>query len=185
MSDVKHDHGADHDQSSEATAEVDLNDDAAVDELAALRAERDDLKDRLLRTLAESENVRKRADRDRREAEKYGGTRIVRDLLPVYDNLRRALNSAADAAGAEADKALIEGVELTLRELLKVLTKHGVTPIVPEIGEQFDPSNHEAMFEAPVPCTKAGEILQVMTEGFILHDRLVRPAQVGVSSNPG
>jgi molecular chaperone GrpE len=185
MSDVKHDHGADHDQSSEATAEVDLNDDAAVDELAALRAERDDLKDRLLRTLAESENVRKRADRDRREAEKYGGTRIVRDLLPVYDNLRRALNSAADAAGAEADKALIEGVELTLRELLKVLTKHGVTPIVPEIGEQFDPSNHEAMFEAPVPGTKAGEILQVMTEGFILHDRLVRPAQVGVSSNPG
>jgi molecular chaperone GrpE len=185
MSDVKQDHGADHDQSSEATAEVDLNDDAAVDELAALRAERDDLKDRLLRTLAESENVRKRADRDRREAEKYGGTRIVRDLLPVYDNLRRALNSAADAAGAEADKALIEGVELTLRELLKVLTKHGVTPIVPEIGEQFDPSNHEAMFEAPVPGTKAGEILQVMTEGFILHDRLVRPAQVGVSSNPG
>jgi molecular chaperone GrpE len=186
MSDAKHDHSADHDQPGEAMdAEVDLTDGAPIDELSALRAERDELKDRLLRTLAESENVRKRADRDRREAEKYGGTRIVRDLLPVYDNLRRALNSAADAPGAEADKALIEGVELTLRELLKVLTKHGVTPIVPEVGDAFDPSNHEAMFEAPVPGTKAGEILQVMTEGFILHDRLVRPAQVGVSSNPG
>ncbi|MCT4682610.1 MAG: nucleotide exchange factor GrpE, partial [Roseicyclus sp.] len=88
-------------------------------------------------------------------------------------------------AAGDADKALMEGVELTLRELLKVLGKHGVTPIVPEVGEQFDPQSHEAMFEAPVPGTKAGEILQVMAEGFLLHDRLVRPAQVGVSSNPG
>lgn len=154
-----------------------------VAELDALRAERDDLKDRLLRTLAESENVRKRADRDRREAEKFGGTRIVRDLLPVYDNLRRALNSAADAQGAAADAALVEGVELTLRELMKVLAKHGVTLIVPEVGDRFDPETHEAMFEAPVPGTKAGDILQVMAEGFLLHDRLIRPAQVGVSSN--
>ena len=80
-----------------------------LDPITALIAERDGLKDRLLRTLAESDNVRKRAERDRREAEKYGGTRIVRDLLPVYDNLRRALNSAADAAG-DADRALVEGV---------------------------------------------------------------------------
>lgn len=164
-------------------AEPDLNMDT-VDALSALVAERDELKDRLLRTLAESENVRKRADRDRREAEKFGGTRIVRDLLPVYDNLRRALNSAADAA-SDADKALVEGVELTLRELLNVLSKHGVTPILPEIGDRFDPETHEALFEAPVPGTKAGEILQVMAEGFLLHDRLVRPAQVGVSSNTG
>lgn len=155
-----------------------------MDEVDALRAERDALKDRLLRTLAESENVRKRAERDRRESEKYGGTRIVRDLLPVYDSLRRALDSAVDAEGA-ADKALMEGVELTLRELLKVLGKHGVTTIVPEVGDTFDPNAHEAMFEAPVPGTKAGEILQVMADGFLLHDRLVRPAQVGVSSNPG
>ena len=155
-----------------------------LDPITALIAERDGLKDRLLRTLAESDNVRKRAERDRREAEKYGGTRIVRDLLPVYDNLRRALNSAADAAG-DADRALVEGVELTLRELLKVLTKHGDTPIVPEIGDRFDPESHEALFEAPVPGTKAGDILQVMAEGFMLHDRLVRPAQVGVSSNTG
>lgn len=185
MSDAKQDHVADQEQAEEAmTAEVDLTGDAAMDELDAMRVERDELKDRLLRTLAESENVRKRAERDRREAEKYGGSRIVRDLLPVYDNLRRALNSAADAPG-EADSALLEGVELTMRELLKVLGKHGVTVIAPEIGDIFDPNTHEAMFEAPVPGTKAGDILQVMTEGFILHDRLIRPAQVGVSSNPG
>jgi molecular chaperone GrpE len=185
MSDQKHDHIAEEEPMDEAAAHDDIPAEAPLDDAEALRAECDELRDRLLRTLAESENVRKRADRDRREAERFGGTRIVRDLLPVYDNLRRALNTAEDAAGAEADKALIEGVELTLRELLKVMTKHGVTPIVPEIGEQFDPQNHEAMFEAPVPGTKAGEILQVMTEGFMLHDRLVRPAQVGVSSNPG
>jgi molecular chaperone GrpE len=161
-----------------AGPEVDLSEEP-VDEVDALRAERDELKDRLLRTLAESENVRKRAERDRRdrESEKYGGTRIVRDLLPVYDNLRRALDSSAEAEG-EADKALTEGVELTLRELLKVLSKHGAEPIVPEVGDAFDPQSHEAMFEAPVPGTKAGEILQVMAEGFLLHDRLVRPAHL-------
>jgi molecular chaperone GrpE len=185
MSDAKRDHIAEQQQAEEAaTAEVDLTSDMPVDELDALRAERDDLRDRLLRTLAESENVRKRAERDRREAEKFGGSRIVRDLLPVYDNLRRALNSATDAAG-EADKALTEGVELTLRELLKVMDKHGVTLIAPQVGDAFDPNTHEAMFEAPVPGTRAGDILQVMTEGFVLHDRLLRPAQVGVSSNPG
>lgn len=185
MSDAKHDHVADQEQAEEAaTAEVDLTGDMPADELDAIRAERDELRDRLLRTLAESENVRKRADRDRREAEKFGGSRIVRDLLPVYDNLRRALNSAADATG-EADNALLEGVELTLRELLKVMDKHGVTLVAPQVGDAFDPNTHEAMFEAPVPGTKAGDILQVMTEGFMLHDRLLRPAQVGVSSNPG
>jgi molecular chaperone GrpE len=185
MSEAKQDPIAETDLSEADTfaTEPELNMDT-VDALSALATERDELKDRLLRTLAESENVRKRADRDRREAEKFGGTRIVRDLLPVYDNLRRALNSAADAA-SDADKALVEGVELTLRELLNVLTKHGVTPIIPEIGDRFDPETHEALFEAPVPGTKVGDILQVMAEGFLLHDRLVRPAQVGVSSNTG
>jgi len=187
MSDAKSQNLAEELQPDEAEletpVEVDLTEEP-MDEVEALRIERDDLKDRLLRTLAESENVRKRAARDRREAEQYGGTRLARDLLPVYDNLRRALTSAAEAEG-EADKALTEGVELTLRELLNVLGKHGVTPIVPEVGDQFDPQEHEAMFEAPVPGTKAGEILQVMAEGFLLHDRLLRPAQVGVSSNPG
>ena len=157
--------------------------DPVLVELDALRTERDALKDRLLRTLAESENVRKRADRDRREGEAYGGAKLLRDLMPVYDNLRRALDAAGDEERAAAS-AVIDGVELTLRELLNVLSKHGVTPIVPEIGDVFDPQQHEAMFEAPVPGTKAGQIIQVMAEGFILHDRLLRPAQVGVSSMP-
>ena len=159
---------------------IDLND----DELAALKAERDDLKDRYMRALADAENSRKRADRDRREAEMYGSTRLARDLLPVYDNLKRALDAAGEETRQQAS-ALIEGLELTLRELVSVMTKHGVTPISPAIGDAFDAQLHQAMFEAPVPGTKAGQIIQVMTEGFLLHDRLLRPAQVGVSSMAG
>jgi molecular chaperone GrpE len=153
-------------------------------ELDALRAERDDLKDRWMRALADAENARKRSDRDRREAENYGGSKLARDLLPVYDNLKRGLEAATDKQ-REVSAALIEGVELTMREVVNVFKKHGIEPISPEIGERFDPQNHEAMFEAPVPGTKAGDIIQVMTEGFMLHDRLLRPAQVGVSSTPG
>ena len=154
---------------------------AEEEALDALRAERDELKDRLLRTLAESENVRKRAQRDRQEAEQYGGSKLARDMLPVFDNLRRAL----DAAGEEGVAGpVIEGVELTLRELISVFGKHGVTPVTPEVGDKFDPAIHQAMFEAPVPGTKAGDIIQVMADGFLLHDRLLRPAQVGVSSTP-
>ena len=156
----------------------------AADELEGLRAERDELRDRFMRALADAENARKRADRDRREAEQYGSTRLARDLLPVYDNLKRALDVATDETREQA-AALIEGVDLTLRELTNVMTKHGVKPISPAVGEQFDPQQHQAMFEAPLPGTKAGQIIQVMTEGFMLHDRLLRPAQVGVSSNPG
>ena len=153
-------------------------------ELDALRAERDDLKDRWMRALADAENALKRSDRDRREAENYGGSKLARDLLPVYDNLKRGLEAATDEQ-REVSAALIEGVELTMREVVNVFKKHGIEPISPEIGERFDPQNHEAMFEAPVPGTKAGDIIQVMTEGFMLHDRLLRPAQVGVSSTPG
>ena len=153
-------------------------------ELDALRAERDDLKDKWMRALADAENARKRGDRDRREAENYGGSKLARDLLPVFDNLKRGLEAATDDQ-REVSAALIEGVELTMREVVNVFKKHGIEPISPEIGERFDPQNHEAMFEAPVPGTKAGDIIQVMTEGFMLHDRLLRPAQVGVSSTPG
>ena len=153
-------------------------------ELDALRAERDELKDRWMRALADAENARKRGDRDRREAENYGGSKLARDLLPVYDNLKRGLEAATDDQ-REVSAALIEGVELTMREVVNVFKKHGIEAVSPEIGERFDPQNHEAMFEAPVPGTKAGDIIQVMTEGFMLHDRLLRPAQVGVSSTPG
>ena len=150
------------------------------EEIEALRGENAELKDRYVRALAETENVRKRAQRDRAEAEQYGGSKLARDLLPVYDNLTRAL----DAAGEDADKGLVEGVELTLRELISVFGKHGIEPIVPAEGDRFDPAVHQAMFEAPVPGTKAGEIIQVAATGFMLRERLLRPAQVGVSSTP-
>lgn len=159
-----------------------LEDYIAAEELDALRAERDDMRDRFMRALADAENARKRGERDRREAEQYGGSKLARDMLPVYDNLKRALDAANEETRAQA-AALIEGLELTLRELTNVLKKHGVTEINPAIGEVFDPQLHQAMFEAPVPATKAGQIIQVMGVGFLLHDRLLRPAQVGVSSN--
>ena len=154
-----------------------------ADELETLRAERDEFRDKFMRALADTENMRKRAERDRREAEQYGGTRLARDLFPVYDNMRRALDTVTEEQRA-AQAALIEGLELTLRELKNVFGKHGVTIIAPAIGEVFDPQVHEAMFEAAVPGTVSGTILQCMAEGFLLHDRLIRPAQVGVSSNP-
>ncbi len=152
------------------------------EQVEALQAERDEYKDKFMRALADAENARKRADRDRREAEQYGSTRLARDLLPVYDNLNRALAAVGDEQRSAA-AALIEGVELTLRELTNVMTRHGMKPIAPKAGDAFDPEMHEAMFEAPLPGTKAGQIIQVMAEGFMLHDRLLRPAQVGVSSN--
>ena len=152
-----------------------------VDELAAVTAERDEYRDRFMRALADAENSRKRADKDRREAENYGGSKMARDLLPVYDNMKRAVEAAGDEQ-KEAAAALIEGVELTMRELLNVFKKHGIQPISPQVGDRFDPQLHQAMFEAPLPGTKAGDIIQVSAEGFMLHDRLLRPSQVGVSS---
>ena len=156
---------------------------AQGDELTAVMAERDDYKDRWVRALADAENTRKRADRDRREAEQYGGSRLARDMLPVYDNLARALAAESENSNS-ADAALLEGVQLTMRELLNVFSKHGIELIEPQVGDKFDPQLHEAMFEAPVPGTKAGDIIQVSAAGFMLHDRLLRPAQVGVSSMP-
>lgn len=154
--------------------------DTAAD-LSALEAERDDWRDRYMRVLAESENTRKRAERDRREGELYGATRLARDLLPVHDALRRAIG-AAGAQTAET-AGIVEGIELTLRELHSVFSRHGISIIAPTIGETFNPETQQAMFEAPVPGTRAGSIIEVMAEGFTLHDRLLRPAQVGVSSN--
>ncbi|MDP5219452.1 nucleotide exchange factor GrpE [Ruegeria sp. 2205SS24-7] len=152
-------------------------------ELDALRAERDQYKDRFMRALADAENSRKRGDKARRDAEQYGGSKLARDMLPVYDNMKRALESATDEQ-KEVSAALIEGVELTMRALLDVFSKHGIRVVSPEVGDRFDPQMHEAMFEAPLPGTRAGDIIQVSAEGFMLHDRLLRPAQVGVSSMP-
>lgn len=170
---------AEEEEYAEEMAEID----GEALELDQLRAERDELKDRFMRALADAENARKRSDKDRREAENYGGSKLARDMLPVYDNMKRALESATDEQ-REVSAALLEGVELTMRELLNVFKKHGIERISPEVGDTFDPQHHQAMFEAPVPGTKAGEIIQVSAEGFMLHDRLLRPAQVGVSSTP-
>ena len=152
-------------------------------ELEHVRVERDQYKDRFMRALADAENARKRSDKDRREAENYGGSKLARDMLPVYDNMKRALEAATEEQRSISGP-LLEGIELTMRELLSVFKKHGMEVIAPQVGDRFDPQHHQAMFEAPVPGTKAGDIIQVAAEGFMLHDRLLRPAQVGVSSMP-
>ena len=157
--------------------------DAVDDEWEQLVVERDQLKDRLMRSLADAENTRKRLERDRRDAETYGGSKLARDMLPVYDNMQRALE-AVDDNQREASKALIEGIELTLRELLNTFSKHKIERVSPEIGEKFDPQVHQAMFEAPVPGIDGGKVIQMLTDGFVIGDRLLRPAQVGVSSAP-
>lgn len=156
---------------------------AEFDEIDAIRAERDDFRDKFMRALADAENSRKRADKDRKDAEEYGGAKLSRDLLPIHDNLERAIEAGGETSDAES-KALVDGVELTMRELLNVFRKHGIETIAPEIGDRFDPKVHQAMFEAPLPGTKGGDIIQVSAKGFMLYDRLLRPAQVGVSSNP-
>ncbi|MFY0681993.1 MAG: nucleotide exchange factor GrpE [Thalassovita sp.] len=165
-----------------AEEELEISDEEV--EVDSLRAERDDYKDKFMRALADAENSRKRADKQRREAEQYGGSKLARDMLPVYDNLSRAMEAVTEEQREQVGP-MLEGIELTLRELRNVFKKHGIEVIAPEVGDKFDPQQHEAMFEAPVPGTKAGEIIQVSAEGFMLHDRLLRPAQVGVSSMTG
>jgi len=171
------------DEIDEIEDDLDLEEDVLAEpDLEGLIKERDQLKDRLLRAFAETENLRKRAERDRRDAETYGGTKLARDLLSVQDNLGRALDNIDDDM-REKHKSLTEGLELTLRELLSVFEKHKILSVAPEIGDKFDPKMHQAMFEAPVPNTTKGSIIQVMATGFAIGDRLLRAAQVGVSSN--
>jgi molecular chaperone GrpE len=150
--------------------------------LEKLIEERDALQDKLMRTLADSENLRKRSIRDRSDAEVYGGTKLARDLLSVYDNITRALETVSDEQ-KKSNSALIEGIELTRKEIISGFEKHKIIRVLPEIGDAFDPLLHQAMFEAPMPDTKAGEIIQIMAVGFKMGERLLRPAQVGVSSN--
>ncbi len=164
----------------EGSLAQELIDDPEV-QITMLLDERDELKDKWMRALADGENLRKRAAKDRRDAELYGGTRLARDLLSVYDNMNRALE-AIDEDMREKHKPVVEGIELTQRELLNTFEKHQIRIIRPEVGDRFDPNLHQAMFEAPVPGQKQGTIIQVMTDGFEIGDRLLRAAQVGVSS---
>ena len=152
-----------------------------VSELDELQAKCDELQDKYMRAVAEGENVRKRAVKERVEAEQRGGRRLARDVLSVYDNMKRAIETVDDSQ-REGSKALIEGIELTMRELINTFEKHQIEAIAPKEGEKFDPQFHEALFEAPVPGTTKGHIIQVLGEGFTIAGSLVRPAQVGVSA---
>lgn len=146
----------------------------------ALAQEVAELKDRLLRTLAEMENLRRRTEREVVDARTYGISAFARDLLVVADNMRRALESAAPDTADPAVKSLLEGVELTERELLKTLERHGVKKFVPQ-GEKFDPNLHQAMFEVPDSSSPAGTVVQVVQAGYMIGDRVLRPALVGVA----
>jgi molecular chaperone GrpE len=150
--------------------------------LAALEAELAQGRDQLLRTLAELENMRKRAVREREDATKYAAGAFAKDLLSVADNLRRALEAVpADMKGS----AIVQGVEATEREMLKAFEKNGIRRIDPS-GVPFDPNFHEVMFESPVPGKPDGTVFQVLEAGYVLNDRLLRPARVGVVRNaPG
>ena len=153
---------------------------AAQADAAALAAE---LKDKLLRALAEMENLRKRTEREVAETRLYGVASFARDMLVVADNMRRALDAVAPELRASAQagmKALIDGVELTERELLKALEKNGVRQFTPQ-GEKFDPNLHQAMFEVPDASVPAGSIVQVVQPGYLIGERVLRPAMVGVS----
>lgn len=146
-------------------------------------AEAADLKDRLLRALADMENLRRRAQKDREDAQKYAVSSFARDMLPVADNLRRAIASIPEDGNPEsgAMASFVEGVALTEKELLATLERHGISKIEPAAGEKFDPQVHEAMFEAPVPGAESGTVFQVLETGYMIHDRLLRPAKVGVA----
>ncbi|WBU30231.1 nucleotide exchange factor GrpE [Rhodopseudomonas palustris] len=149
----------------------------------ALVREAADARDKMLRTLAEMENLRKRTQKEVADARTYGVTSFARDVLDIADNLQRALDAVPADARANAEpglKALIEGVELTERSLLNALEKNGVKKFDPK-GQKFDPNFQQAMYEVPDPSVPAGTVVQVVQAGFTIGDRVLRPALVGVA----
>ncbi len=154
-------------------------------ELEKARGEAAELKDQLLRALAEAENTRRRAQRDREEFARYAASPLAKEILPVADSLARALAAvpAEAVAGDEALKNLVEGIAATERQLQSALERHNITRIDP-LGEKFDSHRHQAMFEVPDSGQPAGTVVQVLQPGYLLHDRLLRPALVGVAKGP-
>ena len=152
------------------------------DPFVALKAERDELKDQLLRALADTENMRRRNEREAANVRKYGHTPFARDLVGAIDNLARAVESAPDNLETldETTKSLITGIQLSWTELQSVIEKHGIKRVEPH-GEKFDYNLHQAMFEVPTLDQPSGVVLEVVQHGYVLHDRLLRPAMVGVS----
>jgi len=161
---------------SEAQTPVPLD-----EQIKQAQAEAAEFKDRLLRALAETENVRRRAERDRSDAAKYGVTQFARDLLDVADNLRRALESMPESqVRDDVTRNLLAGVAATERALLAALERHGIRRLDPK-GERFDHNFHQAIFEAESTGKPAGTVVEVLQPGYVLHDRLLRPAMVGVA----
>ncbi|MBB4005484.1 MAG: nucleotide exchange factor GrpE [Aurantimonas endophytica] len=156
---------------------------ADAERIARLEAENADVKDRLLRLAADMENLRRRTEREIKDARTYGVTGFAREMLSVADNLRRAIEAVPAEAKAHGDdglNALIDGVEVTERSLISALEKHGVKRLDPE-GQRFDPNFHQAMFEIPNPEVPHNTVLQVVQAGYAIGDRVLRPAMVGVS----
>ena len=173
------------DASSVDSASGNTNDveaDQSADPLIVMTAERDTLKDQLLRALAETENMRRRSEREADTARKYGHTQFARDLVGAIDNLARALESAPvdKSSFDESVQSLLTGIELSWTEIQSVIEKHGVRQINPT-GEKFDYNFHQAMFEVPTNDQPPGMVLEVVQHGYALYDRLLRPAMVGVS----
>lgn len=164
---------------SDAAAGGALSGDPKDREIEQLKSELDQIRDQLMRAAADIQNTRRRAERDRREAEMFGGVKLARDVLGVYDNLAKALDLATSEI-RESEPAFIEGLELTRRELVAAFSKHKIERVAPEKGEKFDPNRHEAMFEAPFG--EPGTVVEIIQDGFMIADRLLRPAQVGVAS---
>jgi len=157
----------------------------AVENTAPTAEERlADVNDQLLRSLAELENTRKRAARDRSEALKFGAMSFARDMLGVVDNLQRALKAMQELGDdmPDATRSLLEGVAATERDLLAALARHKVTPLTP-MGEKFDPNLHEAMFEAPGTGQASGTIIEIVEAGYMMEERLLRPAKVGIAKD--
>lgn len=155
----------------------------AAELIVTLGKETAEYKDRLLRTLAEMENLRRRTDREVADARLYGISNFARDIVTVADNMRRALQALDEDPRVKDDaslKPLVEGVDLTERELMNVLEKHGVKRIDP-MGQKFDPNRHQAMYEVEDPSVPAGSVIQVAQSGYLIGDRVLRPAMVAVS----
>jgi molecular chaperone GrpE len=170
-------------QSEEAPATAPTEEAKIAELVETLARESADYKDKLLRTLAEMENLRRRTEREVSEARLYGIAAFARDTLAVADNMDRALKQLDAELREKADagvKALLDGVELTERELLKVLEKHGVRKFEPQ-GEKFDPNLHQAMYEVPDPSVPAGTVAQVVQAGYMIGERVLRPALVAVA----
>lgn len=147
-----------------------------------LNAENVELKDRVLRTLAEMENLRRRTEKEISDAKAYGVTKLAGDMIAFADNLRRAIESVpGDAREADGNlKTLVEGLELTERDFLSRLARHGVKKLEPQ-GQKFDPNMHEALFEIPDPSVPSGTVMQVVEAGYSIGERCLRPAKVGVA----